>query len=136
MNGEQSKPKFTVEELDKALLESFDLMQRVLLDTTYVVTGDAAKSLKEKRWLDCDVIDCAIEKRHVTPFVISTLKQFATPDVTDEGFEYKVGNVPVRFKFINRKYDFFKFADTVFHAPEIYRIPNQFEKYYKARFFN
>lgn len=134
MNGEPSKPKFSLEELNKALLESFDLMQRVLLDTTYVIAGDAAKCLKEKRGLDCDGIDCVIEKRHITPFVVSTLKEWVTPDVTDKGFEYKVGNVPIRFKFIERKYDFFKYPDTVFYAPEIYKIPNQFEKYYKARF--
>ncbi len=122
-----------MEELNKALLESFDLMQRVLLDTTYVITGEAAKCLKEKRGLDCDGIDCIIEKRHVIPFVVSTLKEWTKADVTDEGFEYKVGNVPVRFKFIKRKYDFFKYADTAFYDPEIYKIPNQFANYWKAR---
>ena len=140
-NGEQSKlstelstPKFTLEELNKALLEGFDLMQRVLLDTTYIVAGEAAKCLKEKRGLDCNGLDFIIEKRHVTPFVVSTLKDWTKSDITDKGFEYKVGNVPLRFKFVERKYEFFKFADTVLYDPEIYRIPNQFDRYYKARF--
>ena len=131
MSGEPSK--FSWAELNHALLESFDLMQRVLLDNKYVVVGEAARCLKENRGLDCDGIDVIIERRYVTPEVVITLRDWATPDVTDQGFVFQVGKVPVRFRFIDGNYDYFKFADLRVYGPEQYRIPNQWKDYWEHR---
>ena len=127
------EPKFTRTQMDFALLETFDLMQRVLLDNKFVIVGEAAKCIRERKWLDCDGIDVVIEKSHVIPEVISTLKDWATKDITDKGFEWDVNGVPVRVKFIEGKYDYFKFADMRVYGPEQYKIPNQWDKYWAER---
>jgi hypothetical protein len=129
MNGE----RFSREKLDFALLESFDLMQRVLLDGKYVLCGEAAKCLKEDRPLDCDGLDFVIETRYIIPEVVSTLKVWATKDLDEKGFEWLVGGVPCRFKFIDNEYDYFKYADSRMYGPEVYKIPNQFAKYWEER---
>lgn len=127
------KPTFSKEQLDKALLESFDLMQRALLDGTYVVAGDAARCLYENRGLDCDGLDFVLERRHVTKEVISMLKDWATTHVRSDGFECEIERVPIRVKFLNGKYDYFSFPDQRVYGPEIYKIPNQFERYWKEK---
>ena len=132
MNGEESK--FSQEQLDKALLDSFDLMRRVLLETTYFVLGETAKCIYENRGLDSDGIEVGIEKRYIGPEVLSTLKDWATEDIGDNGFTYEFEGVPVRVKFIKRKYHFFQYPDMRFYGPEVYKLPNPFQNYWKARF--
>lgn len=131
MSGEEFK--FSQEQLDKALLDSFDLMRRILLETTCIVLGETAKCIYENRGLNCDGIDLGIEKRYLGPEVLSTLKDWATQEITDNGFTYEVEGVPVRVKFIQRKYHFFKYPDMRFYGPETYKIPNPFSAYYKMR---
>ena len=127
------EPKFSRTQLDFALLETFDLMQRIMLDNKFVVAGEAARCLKEGRWLDCDGIDVVLEKRCVTKEVLSTLKTWATPKITNEGFTWDVNGVPVRVQFVKGIYDYFKFADMRLYGPENYKIPNQFERYWQER---
>ena len=137
-------PKFDQNKLDRALLDSFDLMQRCLLDTVYIVAGDAARCLKENRGLDCDKIEFVINRRYVTPEVRSTLVNYVEGSldssgypngkVTRDGFSYEFEGVPVSCKFIDRSYRWFDYADQRFYGPENYRIPNQFDRYWKARF--
>ena len=129
----ESGSHYSKEELDHALLESFDLMQRVLLDAAYVLVGEGARCLKENRGLDCDKLEFIIEAREVNPMVISTLKSFATPDVRDNGFNWKVGNVPLYFKFVKGDYPYFRFADYRMYGPEQYKIPNQWSEYWKHK---
>mgnify|MGYP001579537877 CR=1 FL=1 len=131
MNGEQSK--FTRTQLDFALLEAFDLFQRGLLDNKFVVVGEAAKCIRENRWLECDGIDIVVEKRLMTKEVVSMLKDWATKDITDKGFEWDVNGVPVRVKFVTRDYDYFRFADIKVYGPEQYKIPNQWDRYWAER---
>jgi len=108
-------------------------MQRVLLDTTFVVTGDAARCIKEKRGLDCEMIECIIEKRHVTHEVMSTFRNWVKGKITDDGFTYNYGDIPVKCTFIKNKYPYFNFADQKLYAPEIYKIPNQWDQYWEHR---
>ena len=129
MNGEV----FSQEKLDKALLDNFDLMRRVLLTTYYLVMGEASKCLYEGRGLDCDGIDIAIERRYLTPEVMSTFKTWVKGEIKDNGFEYEFESVPVRVKFIDGMYDYFKFADQRFYGPETYKIPNPFREYWEER---
>ena len=132
-NGEAIK--ISQEQLDKALLDSFDLMQRCLLDNNYIVLGDAAKCLKEGRGLDCDKLEFGIEKRYITPEVLSTLKEWVKGgQFADNGFSYTFEGVLVKFKFITRKYKFFKELDSRIYTPEWYKIANPFENYWKSRF--
>ena len=127
------EPKFTRTQMDFALLETFDLMQRGLLNNKFIVAGEAARCLKEGRWLDCDGIDVVVEKSHITKEVLSMLKVWATPNIGDKGFTWNVTGVPVRVRFIKGKYEFFKFADTKIYGPENYKIPNSFDYYWEHR---
>ena len=131
-NGAHKLPQ---DKLDQALLDAFDLMQRCLLDTTFIVLGDAARCIKERRGLDCNKLEFGIEKRYVTTEVLSTLKDWVKGgQFVDNGFSYVFDGVPVKFKYIRNKYKFFKDLDTVFYMPEFYKVANPFDKYWRARF--
>src|SRR3990167_9282819 len=135
VNGQSGQLKLPQEQLDKALLDAFDLMQRCLLDTTFIVLGDAAKCIKERRGLDCNKLEFGIEKRYLTPEVMSTLKEWVKGgQFVDNGFSYVFEGVPVRFKYITRRYRFFKNLDSQIYMPEWYKIANPFKNYWKARF--
>ena len=124
------------EKLDKALLDAFDLMQRCLLDMNFIVLGDAARCIKERRGLDCNKLEFGIEKRYLTPEVMSTLKEWVKGgQFVDNGFSYVFEGVLVKFKFIKRKYKFFENLDSQVYMPEWYKIANPFDKYWKSRFF-
>ena len=132
-SGEQFK--LSLEQLNKAMLDVFDLMQRCLLDQNFIVLGQASKCVKENRGLDCNVLEFGIEKRYLTPEVLSTLKEWVKGgQFTDSGFTYIFEGVPVKFKFIARKYQFFKNLDSKIYSPEWYKIANPFNNYWKARY--
>ena len=61
------------------------------------------------------------------------LKDWATKEITDKGFEWDVNGVPVRVKFVTRDYDYFRFADIKVYGPEQYKIPNQWDRYWAER---
>lgn len=126
-------PRFSTGEIGYALIETFDLMQRGLLDNKFVVAGQVAKCMKDNRPLEADYLEVIVAKRHVTPEVKSMLMDFATKNITDDGFEWKAGNVPVRVKFLKNNYDYFDFPDRRVHGPEAYNIPNQFAKYWEEK---
>ena len=133
----KDEPKeFSREELDNALIDLDDLMHRTLLQDQYVLLKDSAKALYDGVWLYGDGIDIGIEYKYLTKEVMTTINEYFIPrttEINDNGFEFKIGDVPIRVKFIHRKYDFFKYFDRRMYGPEDYQIPNNFEKYYKAK---
>lgn len=132
-NGEHIK--FTQEQLDKAILDVFDLMQRCLLDQNFIVLGDAAKCIWENKGLYVNKLEFGLEKRYITPEVLSTLKEWVKGGkFTNNGFDYVFEGVPIHFKFIARNYHFFKNLDSKIYSPEWYKIANPFKNYWKARF--
>ena len=132
-SGEPSKPKFSKEQLDKALLETYDLMSRALLNTSFIVVGEAARCLFENRGLDCDSIDVVLERKDVTKEVVSMIKDWATTHVRDNGFECEMEGVPLRVLFVKGTYDYFTYPDQRLYGPEVYKIPNQFKRYWEER---
>lgn len=120
------------EDKNKALLWLDDLMARCVLDNRYVLLGETAKAVKENTELP-DVLEAGIDKRYITKEVESTLKTYATPEVTPFGFECVGEGVPIKFKFIQRKFAFLQNPDTKFYGPEEYQIPNPFNGYWTAR---
>ena len=125
---------FSQAELERALLEFHDLMARCLLQDEFIVLKDSAKALREQRGLDGNGVDVGVKKKDLNQGVMNTLKEYATKDIQDDGFTWHFDNVPVRVKFITRNYSFFQNLDLAWNGPEVYKIPNPFEKYYKARF--
>src|SRR3990167_6954244 len=74
MSGAESK--FTPVQMNEALIDSFDLMQRFLLDNVYLVLGEAAKCIKESKDITCNKLEFGIEKKHIIPEVKSLLTEW------------------------------------------------------------
>lgn len=130
-NGVQTF-KFSVSQMDKAIRDLHDLMERCLIPTNWVCTHETARDVKDGFQLRGDKITAVLEKKYVTEYVQSTLRSYV-PEVTDEGFSYEVDGVPVEVKFINRKYAVLKNPDFRFHMGDTFWIPNPFEPYWKVR---
>ena len=131
-NGESGK-QFNSEDLQKALLSVEDLMDQLL--TPYFLLGKTAECVKYDRLLEGDGIDVGIRDKSLTQYVYDILRdQFKfQPEDVQKGFEYKVGEVPVRIKVYTRNYHFFKYPDHVVYQFGTYALPNPFEIYWKAR---
>jgi hypothetical protein len=129
-NGEQ-KRKFTPDELNAALLDMFDLLQRVLLDTYFVALGNTGKAIKENRPLDVDVLEFGVYKKFIIPEVRSTLKDWIKGDITENGFSHSYRGVPMYMRFVDKKNKYMEFADSRLYAGEFFRYPNPFDEYYK-----
>lgn len=120
-------------ELEGALLGTYDLMTRVLLQDEMIATHDTARCIRENLWLQGDGIDLAIPKRHITESVRKTLGEWLPDPIEDSGFTTKINGVPVRMQFITGDYDYFKMSDMRPYGAEFYRIPNQWDEYWKHR---
>lgn len=126
------KTTFKPLELEGALLGTYDLMTRVLLQNEMITTHDTARCIKENLWLQGDGIDLAIPKRTMTESVRKTLGEWGC-NVTENGFTTKINNVPVRMQFVENTYDYFKMADIRPYGAEFYKIPNQWDEYWKNK---
>ena len=134
-SGTNGEHKFTADKLTKALHDTYDLMQRVLLDAVYIAANDTARSIQEDRWLDIHKLEFYIEKRYITPEVISTLREWATPEIRENGFDYMFEGVPIHFRFIKRNYRFFRNPDVKIFQYGPFQIPNPFDNYWRSRHF-
>mgnify|MGYP001592244876 CR=1 FL=1 len=130
MSGE----RFSLEQLNRALLAVYDLMSRDPgLEADYVVVGETARCLKEGRGLDVEVIELVAPVKRATVEVLSTLKTWASPEANNEVVEWKENGVPVKLTFLKETYDHFKYADNKVYGPEFYKIPNQWKDYWEKR---
>lgn len=109
-------------------------MDRLL--TPYFLLGKTADCVKHDRLLEGDGIDVGIRDKSFTQYVYDILKEYfkLTPEEVNKGFEYKVGEVPVRIKVYSRNYYFFKYPDHVVYQFGTYQLPNPWEVYWKSRF--
>lgn len=128
-NGVQFKPL----ELEGALLGAYDLMTRVLLQNEMIATHDTARCIHDNLWLQGDGVDLAIPYRMITDSVKKTLQEWVPDEVTDSGITTKINGVPVRVQFVKNEYDYFKMADVKPFGAEFYKIPNQWEEYWKNK---
>lgn len=123
------------DKLEEAFFDVFDLMNRCVLQNIFLTLGETGRALDEARALSGNGIDVGIEKRYLTKSIKSTMQMFhPESELTDKGMTYSHFGVPVRIKFINNNYKFFKYPEPVFYATEEFKIPNPFNSYYRARF--
>ena len=141
-NGENST-KFTEAQLRDALMHAEDVLDRALLSLEMLVLGETAKAMKDEAPLSGDGIDIGIEERYMNESTIGVLESIRDSEHMlpydirfddPRGFSWEYNGVPIRFKFIHRKYPWFTYPQEAFYFTGNYRIPNPFEKYYKARF--
>lgn len=133
MTNGASGQKFSHEQLYTALMDIEDLMDRLL--TPYFLLGATADCVKHDKMLDGDGIDIGIRDKSLTQYVYSILKSEKNLNQEDieNGFEYKVGEVPVRIKVYKRDYSFFKYPDFKVYLYGNYQLANPFDVYWKAR---
>lgn len=136
-NGEP----FSLTQLDNALRDVFDLLDDCSLET--IVLGDTALGVRQNK-LFGDKITVGIKNSHLTRNVKSIinmrmahmLKHHMTNPIEwdDNHILYSFGGVPIEIKIIHRNYAWFKNMDLLTYFYDNYRIPNPFDKYFKARF--
>lgn len=133
LNGKIGKV-FTSEELLVALRNIEDLMDRLL--TPYFLLGKTAEAAKFGRFLEGDGIDIGIKSTALTQYVYDILNSELnlSAEQVKDGFEYMVGQVPIRVKVYSRDYYFFKYPDHIVYQYGTYQIANPWDKYWKSRF--
>lgn len=137
-NGSTQKNPVTSWDLGVALRRVYDDMEKAIIDG--ILLGDLVQEIKLRKkdgfdgqYAEVDKIEWGIQKRYVTAEVKSLFKVWGYRE-TENGYEYEVQGVPVKLKVIERNYKFFEHPDTVFYGVDEFKIPNPFEKYWKARF--
>lgn len=126
------------EDVGFALRDLTDLVEKAMLP--YILLGDAARQMKDGcdgfsgNTLKVDKIEWAMFERNLTPEVKSLFTTWGFEPWDDKGFKYEIQGVPVFVRVITRNYKFFNLPDMVYYGPDMYKIANPFEKWWKARY--
>lgn len=129
-----STKEFKVEELNKALFDFEDLMERCL--SPFLLLGSTAKDIKDGFMLRGNKVEVGIQEQDITPEMISTIETYKG-DTISRGMKkwtYLVDEVPVEVKIIKRKYSFFKNPEMIFYWGGDYQLPNPMTDYMKAQY--
>ncbi|MFZ5845295.1 MAG: hypothetical protein ACOY0S_02395 [Patescibacteria group bacterium] len=105
--------------------------------TPFFVLGETADCVKHNKPLTGRAIYLGMFRRHMdTRFVNEIITAHVKRDFEEikDGFEYLVGEVPVKVKVITRNYHFLKYPDHRIYEFGDYLVPNPFATYWKARF--
>ena len=137
-NGDGSKYKevkhFKDDDLAFALFDVEDLLNMAFAE--FILLDITAKSLCNGETLSGDKIVLGVEKKNVTPGVLSTIRtERPDLDIQDNGFQYFFKGIRIIVKFIRNRYDFFKYPDKRFYRTEEYNVPNPFDEYWYNRFY-
>lgn len=134
---------FSPVELEEALYNATDILDRCMLP--YVLLRETARDVNAGPEVlhEADGVYIGIEERYMTPEVWSNIGTFSrnvdlhygmTDYVrTNNGFGWKHNGVPIIVQIIERDYKMIHNPDIKLFRLESYRIPNPFDKYWKAR---
>src|SRR3990167_5528108 len=135
-NNKKEKLVFTGEQINKALYWVDDLLDRCQIP--YVVAGDIARQLYDNddagRQLTVDKIEIIVRNGNINPMTTGLLKTFVPWVEFGQKILLEHEGVPIEIKVIKRKYQFIEYPDLRFYMSDEYKIPNQFDRYWKARF--
>ena len=135
-NNKKEKLVFTGEQINKALYWVDDLLDRCQIP--YVVAGDIARQLYDNndagRQLTVDKIEIIVRNGNINPMTMGLLKTFVPWVEFGKKILLEHEGVPIEIKVIKRKYQFIEYPDLRFYMSDEYKIPNQFERFWKARF--
>lgn len=138
-NGKpQPKSFISAWDLNAAMRDLYDLTEMASLP--YVLLSDAARQLYDGKDgfndsnIEVDKLEWGIFARNLTPEVQSLFRAWNFETWEDKGFKYQFGNVPIYVYVFTKKWKFFELPDMRFYGPDYFKIPNPFEKYWKARF--
>lgn len=130
-NGVPSKKgaHYSSMDLDSALLATYDLMWRCLLQYEFIVVGETGKCIRYNKPLTGDKIEILLSRHRMTEMVTKTIEEWADTKIKDNEFVFRVHEIPVHCKIIDNEYDFLKNADLKVYGAEQYKIPNPWEAY-------
>ena len=127
-----SGPVFRPDVLHRALMDLEDIMDRALCP--YILTLETARCVKEGCSMEGDKITAVVKFNEATKQKRSTFRSYAHVLISDEGFGYEFGGVPIKVTFIKKKYNFFEHPDSKVYMAGFYLLPNPWETYWKSRF--
>lgn len=126
-------------DVDEALRWVDDTFKRMLCP--YVLLGQTARDIVDAPptvdggHLTTKSVEVGVKKKNLTKEVLSTLHTLL-PEIKlgeDGNYRFKHNGVPILIRVINKDYSFLKTTDIKFYLADEYRIPNPFDKYWKAR---
>ncbi len=125
-------------DVNAALRDLYDVTEGAMLP--YILLGDVARQLYDGvdgfsgNDLKVDKLEWGMFEKNLTPEIKSLFITWNFETWEDKGFKYEFQGVPVFVHVITRKYPWFDLPDVRFYGPDMFKIPNPFEKYWKARF--
>jgi hypothetical protein len=130
VNGTNLSP----EELQAALLDVQDALERAQIK--FIVLREAAYSLFFYEDLKGKDITVGVPYKQWMPECVSVLKAWR-PQLEEDlhGYMYKVGNVPVHIRVIEKRFRFLEDPDSRNYYDCSLYIPNPFQSYWRSRSF-
>lgn len=120
---------------EEALYFVEDVFGRAMVP--FVLLGETAKAIIENadRRVESK-IEIAVHEKQLTEYGVSTLKMLLPPDAkwTKSKIVFEHHETPVEVKILKRHYRFLMNPDQAFYRLTHFRVPNNFPKYWKARF--
>jgi hypothetical protein len=124
---------FKHEQVDKALLEIQDTLERCLIP--FILLEGAAKQLYEGIPFELKELSLGIKEKEFTQSGKGIFK-ILRPDaeISNDNIALTVNGVPTVIWIIHRNYKFFEHPDFKWYARTEFFIPNPFGLYWKSRF--
>src|SRR3990167_8250556 len=136
MNNKEVTQMPTGEQINKALFWVDDLLDRCQIP--YVIVGDIAKQLYKNndasKQLNAHKIEILVKNGNINPMTKGLLKTFVPWIEFGKKILLEFEGVSIEIKVLKRKYQFIEYPDLRFYMSDEYKIPNQFDRYWKARF--
>jgi len=133
LNGQTITKQPSQEEILEALYDFDNLMHRCVLQDSYLSLGDIGKAMVDNLPFEGNGLEFGIERRYLTREVMATLLMYVPGEITEKGFTYDFKGIPIKVRFIDNIYGFFKYPDKKIYGVEEFQVPNPFHKYWKAR---
>ena len=129
----QNKVEFSPDQLRLALFFVENLLERI--STPFVVLGEMADCLKNNKQLKADKVIVGVRALELMPTRRETMKQFMGKIIeeTNTKIVTEFEGVPVIIKLYKIDYGFLTNPDTVGVEYGHWKVPNNFEKYWKMR---
>ncbi len=124
--------------IGSALRDLYDVTEMAMLP--YILLGDAARQMKDgvdgftDHFVKVDKLEWGMFEKNLTPEVQSLFRTWGFESWEDKGFKYEHEGFPVFVRVITRNYKFFQMPDHVYYGPDMFKIANPFETYWKSRF--
>lgn len=131
MNLKNGKKEFTPQELENALMHTFDLFERAVC--IWFPLGQTAYSIKNNEWLKGDKIEVGVRKKDLAE---STIEMFKSIDPSIDFTQKKIiinhESVPIEIRVIQNHYRFLDQLDQTMYAYEVFYLPNPFDAFWRA----